>query len=56
MFDNTNGEPERLSEVEVVRQQRNNLMLRVLEMEIQLAMQEDELRRLRAPKVAEVPE
>lgn len=50
MFDNTNAEPERLSEVEVVRQQRNNLMARLLDMEITLAMQEDELRRLR-PRV-----
>ena len=54
MFDNANGEqPERLTETDIVRQQRNNLMARLLDIEIQLALQEDELRRLR-PK-AETP-
>lgn len=36
------------TELEVVRQQRNVLMARLLDMEVLLALRDDELRRLRA--------
>jgi hypothetical protein len=49
MFDNANGgePPKPLAEIDVLRQQRANLMLRLLDMEVMLAMQDDELKRLR---------
>ena len=57
MFDNTNTidhePPKPLTELDVLRQQRNNLMMRLLDLETMLALQEDELRRLRVPPVTE---
>jgi hypothetical protein len=57
MFDNANrGEPPKpLAEIDVLRQQRANLMIRLLDMEVMLAMQEDELKRLRQ-KTSDTPE
>ena len=50
MLDDT-GRPVQVAaptELEVVRQQRNVLMARLLDMEVLLALRDDELRRLRA--------
>jgi hypothetical protein len=57
MFDNAgSGEPPKpLAEIDVLRQQRANLMLRLLDMEVMLAMQDDELKRLRQ-KPPDTPE
>ena len=54
MFDNAGNTPEKsLTEADVIRQQRNNLMARLLDLEMVLALQEDELRRLRDKPAAE---
>jgi hypothetical protein len=47
MIDDPEREQRTLTEIDVIRTQRNNLMARLLELEVQLAMQDDELRRLR---------